>query len=347
MRSHESGSVLIAVFWLMAAMGITIFSSMVVLRSDLRVVDSEKSSFRALQLAEMGVAIAAQRGIEEYDNILKQFPVNDIAFAEFEDYLEFAPDEGFRVEIKKEAGRINPNHYLLRPTPENLNAMADVFQSWGIELSEAQEIVNCLLDWVDADEVTSAAPDGAEADWYEANVGSLNYPFNRAFYDVEEMQFVKGMDVVAAYKPNWRNYFTVRSQGPLDINDADANLIAVAAGLEEMTEIGGSEFSEDVDEIEDFLNGDSESGSYGRNGPDGVKDTNDDTPIDVNLLIEELIRLGAPSPEQLTGRFTASGNTLRIISTGIKGDYQRKLEVVLRNRGTNPSIISREEIFGK
>ena len=83
----------------MAAMGITIFSSMVVLRSDLRVVDSEKSSFRALQLAEMGVAIAAQGGIEEYDNVLKQFPVNDIAFAEFEDYLEFAPDEGFSVEI--------------------------------------------------------------------------------------------------------------------------------------------------------------------------------------------------------------------------------------------------------
>ena len=102
----------------------------------------------------------------------------------------------------------------------------------------------------------------------------------------------------------------------------------------------------DVDEIEDFLNGDNESGSYGRNGPDGIKDTNDDTPIDVNLLIDELIRLGAPSPEQLTGRFTASGNTLRIISTGIKGEYQRKLEVVLRNRGTSPSIISREEIFG-
>ena len=153
--------------------------------------------------------------------------------------------------------------------------MADVFQSWGIELSEAQEIVNCLLDWVDADDVTSAAPDGAEAEWYEANVGSLNYPFNRAFYDVEEMQFVKGMDVVAAYKPNWRDYFTVRSQGPLDINDADANLIVVAAGLEEMTEIGGSEFSENVDEIEDFLNGDNESGSYGRNGPDGIKDTNE------------------------------------------------------------------------
>ena len=34
-RTSESGSVLIAVFWLMVAMGITIFGAMVVLKSDL------------------------------------------------------------------------------------------------------------------------------------------------------------------------------------------------------------------------------------------------------------------------------------------------------------------------
>ena len=56
-RSSESASVLIAVFWLMVAMGITIFGAMVVLKSDLEVVGTEKASFRALQLAEMGLSL--------------------------------------------------------------------------------------------------------------------------------------------------------------------------------------------------------------------------------------------------------------------------------------------------
>ncbi len=212
-----------------------------------------------------------------------------------------------------------------------------------MELSEAQEVVHCLLDWVDADEVTTAAPEGAELEWYEKEgLGGGNYPFNRAFYDVDEMQFVKGMDLVAQYKPNWRDYFTVKSQGALDINDAPANVIAVAAGILEMDDIGGSDYSEKVLEIQEFLEGPS-----GRNGEDGIKDTEDDVNIDTGLLIQELIRLDPPSPEQLSSRFTSNGNTLRIISTGIKGDYRRQIAVVLRNRGTRPTIISREEIFVK
>ena len=198
-------------------------------------------------------------------------------------------------------------------------------------------------DAVDADEVTTAAPEGAELEWYEKEgLGGGNYPFNRAFYDVDEMQFVKGMDLVAQYKPNWRDYFTVKSQGALDINDAPANVIAVAAGILEMDDIGGSDYSEKVLEIQEFLEGPS-----GRNGEDGIKDTEDDVNIDTGLLIQELIRLDPPSPEQLSSRFTSNGNTLRIISTGIKGDYRRQIAVVLRNRGTRPTIISREEIFVK
>ena len=58
----------------MVAMGITIFGAMVVLKSDLEVVGTEKASFRALQLAEMGIAVAAHNDIKKYDNILSQPP---------------------------------------------------------------------------------------------------------------------------------------------------------------------------------------------------------------------------------------------------------------------------------
>ena len=149
--------------------------------------------------------------------------------------------------------KLDPRIYLdAEDLPEGDRIMADVFQSWGMELSEAQEVVHCLLDWVDADEITTAAPEGAELEWYEKEgLGGGNYPFNRAFYDVDEMQFVKGMDLVAGYKPNWRDYFTVKSQGPVDVNDAPANVIAVAAGLLEMEDIGGTDYSEKVLEIQE------------------------------------------------------------------------------------------------
>ena len=87
-RTSESASVLIAVFWLMVAMGITIFGAMVVLKSDLEVVGTEKASFRALQLAEMGIAVAAHEGIEKYDNILSQPPGTEKDPA-LSDFFEF------------------------------------------------------------------------------------------------------------------------------------------------------------------------------------------------------------------------------------------------------------------
>ena len=99
-RSSEFASVLIAVFWLMVAMGITIFGAMVVLKSDLEVVGTEKASFRALQLAEMGIAVAAHNGIEKYDNILSQPPgiEKDPALA---DFLSLNPTRGLKLKLEK------------------------------------------------------------------------------------------------------------------------------------------------------------------------------------------------------------------------------------------------------
>ena len=58
-------------------------------------VGTEKASFRALQLAEMGIAVAAHNGIEKYDNILRQSPgmEKDPALS---DFFEFESDEDLK-----------------------------------------------------------------------------------------------------------------------------------------------------------------------------------------------------------------------------------------------------------
>ncbi len=309
---------LIAVFWLIAALSLALFSTLFIVHADMEVVAAERASFRAMQLAETGVAVAANGVIEEFDPILTQNPVTDPGLLE---YFDFDDNEGFLVKIRSEAGWLNVNHALLRGDRDLIERL---FNTWGLELSEAQEVVSALVDWVDADDITTAAPDGAEADWYEDNgFGDGNYPFNRAFYDVEEMKFVRGMDLVAAYKPDWRRYFTVRSEGPLDVNEAPAALIAVAAETE-------------IEWVEDFI--------FQRDGEDGIKDTEDDLPF--GSVEEVLTQIQSPPDRRgiVSARFTTRGGTVRIESTGIYGDYRRKLMVVVRNRNSRPVLLSREEV---
>jgi len=55
---------------------------------------------------------------------------------------------------------------------------------------------------------------GAEKKYYEGE-GRINQPFNRPFYNIDEMALVRGMDLVEAVRPDWRNWFTIWSAGPL------------------------------------------------------------------------------------------------------------------------------------
>lgn len=303
---------------MMAALSLVIFTAIIVVNSDMEVIKSESSGFRALQLAETGVAIAANGVVEEFDPILTQYPVTDQALL---DYFEFGPNEGFLVKIRSEAGWMNINQVLGRGDRDLLERM---FNYWGMDLTVAQEVVAALVDWVDEDEITSAAPEGAEMEWYEDNgLGDGNYPFNRAFYDIEEMRLVKGMDLVEAFKPNWRDYFTVYSEGQIDINEASAELIAIAAETEE-------------EWVEDLI--------LTRNGPDEIEDTEDDLPF--ASVEEALTQIQSPADRRsiVTPRFTTQGGTVRIESTGIVGDFRRKLVLIIRNRGTRPALLSRQEV---
>ncbi len=316
-RGARNASVLIAVFWLMAALGLAVFSTLFIVHADMEVVSGETASFRALQLAETGVAIAANGAVEEFDPILTQYPVGD---PQLHQYFRFSENEGFLVRIRSESGWLNPNQALLRGDRELLELL---FNHWGMELTDAQEVVSALIDWVDQDEITTAFPDGAEAEWYEEQgIGGGNYPFNRPFYDVEEMRLVKGMDLVEAFRPNWRDAFTVHSEGPLDVNEASAELIAVAAETE-------------VEFVEDFI--------ILRDGADGIPDTEDDAPF--QNIEEVLSQIQSPGDRRqvVSQRLTTRGNTVRIESTGIFGDYRRRLVVVIRNRNARPALISREE----
>ena len=301
-RQRDKGSALIMVFWLMAILTLFLFTSIRLVSSDVSLVISQRQDFRASQLCEMGLSLAANPQVQRYDPMLTQF-----------DQIE---DEGFSVRIRGEGGRININTILQQQDREFLER---IFNFWGMELEQAEELSDTLIDWIDPDDETNI--NGAENEWYFEQ-GLETYPFNRPFYDIEEMVLVKGIDYLNFAKPGWRNYFTLFSGGQLDLREADSELIQMVAEVSDIT-------------ADDFI--------LTRRGEDGIDGTEDD--LQLESLQEAISELGMDPQDPRTGRLTVSDETVRIESTGRVGDYQKQIVLVLRNRESQPVILNRMEIF--
>lgn len=300
--ARERGSALLMVFWLMAILSLFLFASIQLVSSDVSLVISQKDSFRATQLCEMGIAIAANPTIQKYDPLLTRFdPV---------------ADEGYSARIRGEGGKININLLLQQ---EDIEFLDRIFTFWGLELEQAQELRDCLIDWVDPGEERSI--NGAENEYY-FEMGFPTYPFNRPFYDIEEMSLVKGIEYLDFVKPNWRSFFTLFSGGKLDLRYADQESIMMVA------------------EVSDFA---AEDWIRMRAGADEIEDTEDDPPME--SLPEALIELGVEEGSPQANRLTVSDDTVRIESTAKVGEFEKQIVLILRNRESNPVILNREEIF--
>lgn len=301
---RRGGSALVAVLWLIGILAMAAIAAIRVVAFDVDVITAQVHGFRARQLAEAGIAVGINPAVQRDDPLLHQ------VFGE-------AGEEAFDVRIASEAGRFNINALVLRD--DNRNLLRSLFIDWGLSLDEGQAVVDSLSDWVDTDDFISL--NGAEADWYES-AGRLNQPFNRPFYSLDEVRLVRGMDLVERVRPDWRDWFTVWSAGPLDVNEARAELIAVAADV-------SVEDAEVV--VEQVL------------GPDQIKDTEDDARF--QNLEEVLAILGVPEMMKpiVSPRLTVNDSTTRIESIGRAGAARQRVTLIVRNRTGRPAILEKFE----
>ena len=298
-----------AVLWLIAILGMATMVALRVISFDMELATSKVQGSRARQFAEMGIAIGSNPVVKRADPILHQ--------------ADAGAGGNFDVKLTSEGGRFNINAVLLR---NDKALLRDLFVSWGLDLDAAQAVTDALGDWVDADDDESL--NGAEKAWYESQ-GRINQPFNRPFYNMDEMRLVRGMDLVEAVRPDWRNWFTLWSSGALDLNEASAELIAAAADVPvDLAEL-----------IPKTVR-----------GTDGVRDTDDDDAFEdgapgVKRALA-LLGLDATIRPDLVQRFTVNDTTTRIESTGFAGSAKRRITVVVRNRTGKPAILDRfEEII--
>ena len=197
--------------------------------------------------------------------------------------------------------------------------LRSIFSDWGLELEDAQAVADALGDWVDADD--DVALNGAEKGEYE-KAGRVNQPFNRPFYDISEVRLVRGMDLVEAVRPDWREWFTVWSGGALDLNEASAEMIAAAAECP----------VEQADIIPETVR-----------GADGQRDTEDDVPFQNAAAALDLLGIDTNGRPDLARRFTVNDATTRIESIGYAEGAKRKINVIVRNRTGKPALLERTE----
>ncbi|MEM9444182.1 MAG: hypothetical protein AAGA18_02405 [Verrucomicrobiota bacterium] len=305
----KKGSFLILVLWAMAFLTFLSIELMQQVSVDIDIESAKEKNFRALQLAEMGLAFGLHPDIEDDDPLLKQ-EINNI--------------ESFDVLRTTEESKLNINELLKEANnKQGPQKLRGIFSEWGMSSSEIDELIDKLLDWIDEGDLTRL--NGAEADEY-INAGLRRTPRNLLFQTVDEMQHVMGIGVLNEYQPNWPDFFTVYGSGQLDISEANAETIS-------------SFLSINISDAESFI--------IIRDGNDGIPKTDDDYDFeDIEDAMNSLGLSRADERERVGQLITLDGSVKRIVSTGkisaLDSDegfsfYERKITVIMQGGGQGQS----------
>jgi general secretion pathway protein K len=331
-RVAQRGSALIMVIFLITVLYMIVHAMHEIVTKDVNLAIAQQQAFRARQVAEMGLNWAMNPAVKEYDR----------------DILDQTLEDGstFSAKIRGEGGRLNINAILQQgqqgTESQARGFLTKLFALWlgagerGVN-EKADLLFDMMVDWIDAGD--DAHMNGYEKDDYVSLYGeNTPYPFNRPFYSLEEMLLVPGFDEVVANVPDWRDYFTIYSAGKLDINAAEAKVLAATA----LAALGRSDPARDWEEkLMDAM-----ELVQDRWGPDGIEDTEDDIKMQsAEEMNAALMKLGLdPSEPGVTALFGLNDQTTHIECVATVGDYRKRVVLIVRGRTGQPQILSREEV---
>jgi general secretion pathway protein K len=210
--SSKRGSALMLMIWAVLLMSITVMGVVEYVRSSAEEAKLAAYEFRALHLAESGLAVGMHPNTRRGDLVLKQ---------------KIGPESGFDVVINYEGARIPINY----ATDERLReAIYNLLIYWQLNADEAAIAADSLADWIDND--SSPRANGAEADYYQ-QLGIYDAPRNQGFVRVDEMLLVRGMEAVDRRKPDWREYFSIYGEGQIDLRTVFKDVLLAVTGASE------------------------------------------------------------------------------------------------------------------
>jgi general secretion pathway protein K len=305
---RKRGSALLLVLFAIILLSGLITATVQFVRIDVDEYAALNKDFRARQLAESGLAFGTNPKVENSDKALLE---------------QRAPDGGqFRVVISSESTKLNINTVL---DTNRDDLLENLFGTWGVEQKVAQSAVDGLHDYLDKQAPAQSAATNLQAAAAKSQAGAANLraqPFGPQFRSVEEMSLVPEFAPVMKAQPDWMDYFTIWGDGKIDVNLADADIIALVTGVSQAT-------------ANNFV-------KY-RGRPDGKPDTPDDR---VYTSMDEVRAALGMSPDQfqlVENLLTLNSEIDRIESTGIIAGYEKRIVVVTSRNAVPIAYLSWQE----
>ena len=214
----------------------------------------------------------------------------------------------------------------------------------GVDANDISVVSDSILDWISPAGPPRVA--GAESDYYQG-LAVPYYAKNAPIDDLSELLLVKGVTPEMYWGSNATNHapsvfqhklglgtapgqtpdypfglveiFTPFSSGKINVNTADANVLQMIPGVDNVT-------AENIIKM--------------RSGPDGVDGTEDDIPFQ-NVGQLAAAGLNQQFASQLGGVCTVRSFTFEVHVTAQIGDYKREYVAILaRNSGTDIQVLS-------
>ena len=227
---------------------------------------------------------------------------------------DFGSTQHYEVRITGEGGRLNLNWLLAGENPVRLEMLRRYLEMKGVDLNERDRMIDCLLDWVDPDNLVRL--NGAE------NEGDYQPP-NELLTRIEDLKKVKGWKDFTA-TPGWEDDFTAQQHRTGRYHVGFAFRSARAPGNEPIRS-----------SIAFSICGEARTKLKARR-----------TISQLQSLEEVRTALGL-SPEQFKEMSPLIGfrdPVERIISIGKSGSVTRVVQMVVRKTGNIPQLITWKEL---
>ncbi|HEY8900364.1 MAG TPA: hypothetical protein VIM61_08125 [Chthoniobacterales bacterium] len=299
----RNGSALLLSLWCVAILSITVLAVARMVMADVDDAGLRNRRFQARELALTGIAYGMHPKIEPWDPLLDQ---------------HFPDGSSLRVRVSSEGSRLDINRMVKERGQRTLRKL---FEIWKVPSESISMITDSLVDWTDADDLRSL--NGAEREQL-VKQSQYSLPANRDFRSVTEMEKVRGMDVVAAARPDWAKFFTVRGGRRIDLQEAEIDVMRAAGGLS-------------IDQARQI--------DLARLGPDRLPQTKDD--LKIKSVDEFLRKMGISELQrkQMGSLFSAGTGPTRIESKATVGGtaYTVTAIVAKGSGGGEPPLLDWEE----
>jgi len=219
----------------------------------------------------------------------------------------------YEAHITGEGGRLNLNWLVAGEDPARLEILRKFLENKGIDLNERDRMIDCLLDWVDADNLERL--NGAED-------GPNYHPANTLLTRLDQLKKVKGWEEYTSNE-EWDDELTLNSGGPVDLMWASRDVLLALPGMTDQI-------------VDQFL--------QVRRGPDGIDGTQDDAQFKTLDEIRSALGFSQEQFQQLASLVGFKDQVFRVVSVGKSGDAEKTVQMIVRKVGARPQLITWKEL---